>query len=369
MIFLRNVLRAPARSLMTAMGIAAGVGLWVAISAITIDLHQQIDAVAGAYTLEVVAYERRATSPLSSRISAAQIAALQQRHGDAVTPMVVGTTNERWNAYALVVGVPTSFARRIPLVSGGHAADDASADAGVLLGELAAQRLGLAVGRVLRMDGQDRTVRGIYRSGSRMLDGGVMTGVGLAQRMLTREGGEPHYTLALLRAPDAAAARALMADIERSQPGLRAMAGTEFAGSLRLMRVVDAFIKTISVVALVGTGLVLTNTLLMAISERTRELGILMTVGWSPWLVLRMLLAESLLLCTLGAALGNLFALWLLRVVNGLESVGFGWIPLYYPWALAGASLLLAAAIAVVALAWPAVVVLRLQPLTALRHE
>jgi putative ABC transport system permease protein len=232
-----------------------------------------------------------------------------------------------------------------------------------------AQKLGLATGQRIRMDGREWPVRGIYRSGSRMLDGGVMTSIAAAQRMLTREGAEPQFTLGLLRAPDAVAARALIEQIQMAHPGLRAIPGTEFAGSLRLMRVVDAFIKTISVVALVGTGLVVTNTLLMAIAERTRELGILMTVGWSPWRVLRMLMAESLLLCTLGAALGNVFALALLRVVNGLESVGFGWIPVRYPGSLAAASFALAAAIALLALAWPAAVVFRMQPLTALRHE
>lgn len=366
MIFLRNLLRAPARSLMTALGIAAGIGLFVAISAITIDLHEQIGGVASAYTLEVVVYERRATSPISSRISAAQMQALERRHGAALTPMAIGSLNERWNAYALVIGVTPDFARRTPLIAGEHVADGAD---GVLLGELAASRLSLAPGGTLRIDSRDVPVRGIYRTGSRMLDGGVMTGIAAAQRMLTREGAEPQYTLALLRAASPSAAGAMIREIEQEHPGLRAIHGTEFAGSLRLMRVVDAFIRTISVVALIGTGLVVTNTLLMAVAERTRELGILMTVGWRPWLVLRMLAAESLVLCTAGALLGNGFALVLLRAVNGLESVGFGWIPLRYPWWLAGASVALAAVIALLALAWPAIVVLRLQPLTALRHE
>ena len=67
MIFLRNVLRAPARSLMTALGIAVGVALFVAITAITLDLQSQIDGATSTYNLEVVVYERRATSPFSSR--------------------------------------------------------------------------------------------------------------------------------------------------------------------------------------------------------------------------------------------------------------------------------------------------------------
>ena len=366
MIFVRNVMRARARSLLTATGIAAGIGLFVAISAITLDLREQIAGVAGAYSLEVVVHERRANSPLSSRIDAAQMDALQARYGDALTPMVVGTRNEAWNSYALVIGVPAGFAGRTPLAAGTRARPGTDE---VTLGELAAGKLALAPGQALIMDGRSLRVTGIHRTGSRMLDGGVMTGLELAQRMLGREGGERQFTFALLRGGSATAAAALIADIDRDHPGLKAIPGTEFAGSLRLLRVVEAFVTTISAIALVGAFLVVSNTLLMSIAERTREIGILMTVGWTPWLVLRMLLAESLLLCAIAAVLGNAFALALLRVVNHIDSIGFGWIPVRYPLELAGASLLMACLVAVVGLAWPAVVVFRIQPLAALRHE
>jgi putative ABC transport system permease protein len=115
--------------------------------------------------------------------------------------------------------------------------------------------------------------------------------------------------------------------------------------------------------------LVVTNTLLMAVAERTREIGILMAVGWTPWLVLRMLLAESVLLCLAGTALGNLLGLALLHAVNRMESVGFGWIPVSLSPALVASSFALTLLIALLALAWPAAVLARMQPLSALRHE
>ena len=64
-----------------------------------------------------------------------------------------------------------------------------------------------------------------------------------------------------------------------------------------------------------------------------------------------------------------MFALGLLRVVNSLESVGFGWIPIRFPLSLTATSLLMALSVAVVSLLWPALVLYRMQPLTALRHE
>lgn len=366
MIFLRNLLRAPVRSLMTTLGVGAGLGLFVAVKTITVDVRRQIGSAAAAYQLEVVAYERRATSPFSSRITIPQMAALQTRYGDQVTPLVLGTHNETWNAYALIIGVPPGFLARIQIPAGEPYATGSRA---VLIGEVAAERLGVRPGDHLQLDGGEVSVSGVFRTGSRMLDGGLMMDLGAAQRILTREGADQQYTLALFRAGTSQAAATLMAEIGRDFPALKAIPGAEFAGALRLMRVVDAFVRTLAVVAIVGTGLVVGNAFLMSLAERTRELGILMTVGWSPWLVLRMLAAESLVLCAFGALLGNLFAMGLLRVVNGIESIGFGWIPVRYPVSLAAASLALAGLVAIVALAWPAVVVFRMQPLAALRHD
>lgn len=366
MIFLRNLQRAPARTLLTLLGVAAGMALFVAVTAITLDVRAQIRDAASAYHLEVVAYERRATSPVSSRISAETMEVLRARYAGALTPLVLGTHNEQWNAYALVIGAPVEFLRRIPLTAGEPTVEGAGE---AMIGEIAAGRLGVEPGMSIPLDGREVRLRGVYRTGSRLLDGGLMMEIPMAQRILTREGAAQQFTMAMLRAPDSAAAAAMIREVNADFPALRAIPGMEFAGAMRLMRVVEAFVRTLAVVALVGTFLVVGNALVMALAERTRELGILMAIGWSPVLVLRVLLAESLALCLGGALLGHLLALTLLRVVNGMESVGFGWIPIRYPLPLVGWSLVMAAVVAITALSWPAGVLFRMQPLAALRHE
>ena len=365
MIFLRNLLRAPARSVMTILGLGVGLGLYLGIAAITSDLNKQITGTAAAYGLEIVVHERRTTSPIASRISVAEMAALQQQVGSIVVPMVMGTLKERWNPYVLVIGAPDDFVHRTPLSAGAYP----SSNREIVLGELAAQRMGIKPGATLTLDNRIVTISGIFRTGSRMLDGGVLTSIEQAQAVLNHRDDEPFFTLALVQAGGTITAEEVIRRIEADFPNLRAIRGTEFSGSLRLMRVVEAFVTTISVIALIGTCLILANTLVMALSERTREIGILMAIGWTPWLILRMLLAESLVLCMAGAAAGSVFALILLRVLNRIDSIGFGWIPINFPSLVAAQALMLSLAIGVVALAWPAVVVFRMQPLTALRHE
>jgi putative ABC transport system permease protein len=366
MIFVRNVLRAPARSLLTVLGVASGVALFVAVRAITIDIRAQVSAVADAYGLEVVLYERRANSPFTSRISAAQMSELQARFGSALSPMVLGTHNEPWSSYALVIGVTQEFLRRIPLVAGAPYAEGSGE---MIIGEVAARQLGVEPDQTLSLDGRPVRIAGIFRTGSRLLDGGLMMDIPQAQAVLTQQGAEPQYSLAVIRTVDEASTRRLIDEVDRSYPAFKAIPGSEFAGAMRLMHVVDAFVRTLAAIALVGTCLVVMNTLLMAIGERTREIGILMTVGWTPPMVLRMFLAESVALCVVGAGLGNVLALLLLRVVNSIESIGFGWIPIRFPLSLTGTSFVVALSVAVLSLAWPAVVLYRVQPLSALRHE
>lgn len=366
MIFLRNVWRAKVRSLMTVLGVAAGVALFVAITAITTDLRQQIAGAAQAYNLEVVVYERRSTSPFSSKITREQMDGLRAAYGDTVSALVVGSLRESWNPYALVIGAEPAFIARIPLTAGRPLGDEGKS---LLLGEIAAQRLGLQPGQSIVLAEQSFVVRGIFRTGSRFFDGGAMGPLDVVQGLVTQPGSEPQYTMALLRSRQPQGGAALIADVHQRFPALKALPSSELAGSLRLVRVVEAFVTTISVIAIAGTALVVTNTLVMAVAERTREIGILMAVGWTPWLVLRMLMAESLLLCVVGALVGDALALALLHVVNSLESVGFGWIPVGLSATLIGQSLLMTMLVALLALSWPAVVLYRMQPLSALRHE
>ncbi len=366
MIFWRNVLRARVRSLMTVLGIAAGVGLFAAATAITTDLRQQIGSAIGTYHFDVVIHERRAPSPFSSKLTRAQMDALSARYGSALLPMVMGTLNEPWSAYAMVLGVTPAFAQRVPLVTGRHFTPGQRE---VTMGEIAAQRLNLAAGQSVGIGGESWRIAGVYRTGSRLFDGGMMGEIGPVQRLFAPEGSEGQYTLALVSTGDQAATARVIAQVARDFPALRAIPGTEFAGAIRLFRVVEAFVGTIAVVVLLGTALVVTNMLMMAVAERTREIGILMAVGWTPWLVLRMLAAESLLLCAAGTVLGNLFGLALLHGVNRLESVGFGWLPLRLSAGQVAESAALITAVGLLSLLWPAAVLWRMQPLDALRHE
>jgi putative ABC transport system permease protein len=73
--------------------------------------------------------------------------------------------------------------------------------------------------------------------------------------------------------------------------------------------------------------LVTGNTMMQAVRERTAELAVLKTVGFSSRLVLALVLAESLALAGLGGGLGLLLG-WLLIFLGGDPTSGF--LPIFF---------------------------------------
>ncbi len=67
--------------------------------------------------------------------------------------------------------------------------------------------------------------------------------------------------------------------------------------------------NAIRVLALIVGGIVVANTMIMSIFERTREIGTLRAVGWRKRRILGQIMLESLFLCLVAAALGSLFGL------------------------------------------------------------
>jgi putative ABC transport system permease protein len=81
--------------------------------------------------------------------------------------------------------------------------------------------------------------------------------------------------------------------------------------------------------AFVAILLIVGTTMALAVRERTREVGVLKTLGFSSGRVLRMVLGESLLLSFLGAALGMGLAAILLPALSQMG--GGGGPPMYFP--------------------------------------
>ena len=121
----------------------------------------------------------------------------------------------------------------------------------------------------------------------------------------------------------------------------------------------------LAAVSLFIGGIGITNVMIIAVTERTREIGVRMAIGASRRTVLRQFLLESAFLSTAGGILGIAVASGLGLLVS-LLAPGLSTVP---PLWIVAAGLLAAVATGIVAGYWPARRAAALDPVEALRYE
>ena len=75
-----------------------------------------------------------------------------------------------------------------------------------------------------------------------------------------------------------------------------------------MLRVMDGFVLVWVVVIFLALSFGLVNTLVMAVFERVREIGLMMALGMKPGMILGQIVIESLLLLVVGLAIGDVLA-------------------------------------------------------------
>jgi len=128
-----------------------------------------------------------------------------------------------------------------------------------------------------------------------------------------------------------------------------------------ILRIALPFLPGISLV--VG-GIVIMNIMLMAVAERTREIGIRKSLGARRGDILRQFLVEATTLAAVGAAAGVGIGIALAALVAAVSPLPAA----VAPWSIV-VGVLLGAGVGIVAGVYPAVRAARLDPITALRAE
>ena len=135
-------------------------------------------------------------------------------------------------------------------------------------------------------------------------------------------------------------------------------------GMTTTTNVMTRLLLCVALISLVVGGVGIMNIMLVSVTERTREIGLRMSVGARARDILRQFLAESVVLCLLGGACGILLGAGSSRLVTLL----LGWPTESSPAAVV-AAVAVSATVGVVFGYYPAWKASRLDPIEALRYE
>ncbi len=163
-------------------------------------------------------------------------------------------------------------------------------------------------------------------------------------------------------------------------PGLRVESWREASPAIaQIFALLTPLVLIFAAIFFGLAGLLVVNTIYLGLLERTREFGVIVALGAGPAQVTRMVVLESLLLCSSGAAVGGALGLLTIAALSG----GFSLEALYGPvgsefglpsvvylslraWDIP-ITLGFALATGLLAAWWPAWVAARLEPVEAMR--
>lgn len=230
----------------------------------------------------------------------------------------------------------------------------------VVIDTLLVQSTGLAVGDAFEMMGRRFSVAGVFRAGA---GGRIYARLEDVQDAIGTPGKVSFF---LVKGDDARQAEKLAQDLQARFAGYKITPVAQVSEAMQQNTVgLQEFKRAITGMAVIISFLVVLLAMYTAIVERTREIGILRAIGATRAKVVRLIVAESLLICLLGTLVGMALAFGVKELF--VHAFPTQIVQLTLPWALGAAGLGLAGG--VLGSFYPALRAAQLDPVQALNFE
>ena len=362
----RNLWRRRNRTLLAAAGIGIGVGTLVMLGGITAGLIGQMNSLAGSGSPgNITVMQRDVPDMTLSSVDEQVMRKIQAMpQVESVSPMVMGFILTPELPLFIIQGIdPNSEAMDHYKLTEGRRVQRPSE---IFIGSNAAESYNLAVGDTLTLYNNRYKVVGIYETGVAWEEGGGILALRESQRLLNRP---RNVSFLFVNVKDPSMAQPVQDAINHRFPKVRASISSEFAQNTDDIVTMQATASAIGLLALIVGGVVVANTMIMSIYERTREIGTLRALGWPGKRILSQIMQESLLLCLLSALLGCVGAVVLLTGLSAIPFAGGSMLrPAWAPGTFVSA-VALTLILGLLGGLYPAWRASRLQPVEALRYE
>ncbi|MGD8245122.1 MAG: ABC transporter permease, partial [Anaerolineae bacterium] len=368
MIF-KSLLRRKGRTVLTLAGIAIGVAAIVALGAVAAGMRAGFTSMTRGSQADLVLTQANAmTFIMSSFDQEIGQELLNWREVGAVNGALFGNTLTEDGSYLFFFGHdPEGFAVKHFRVVEGASLEQAQDLRGqpLILGRRAADTLDMGVGDAFHVSGTAFRVVGIYETGDGFEDSGAVIPLEDAQTITLQP---RHVSMLYIKLRDPAYEADLRRKVERQYPDLSLSTTAGFAEQEQILEILEIGAMAIAGLAVLIGGVGMTNTLFMSAFERTREIGLLRSLGWGRWRVLALILGESLALALLGGLIGAGLGVGAVFAINRSSSI-LGIFGSQFSPALFVRALVTVTVLGLVGGAYPAWWASRLLPVEALCYE
>ena len=359
-----NLRRHRVRTAIGATGIALGVATMLSVVGLlggAVKMFEQIlrnDS-------QMVVFEKNVSDLFFSNVPVGLAAELEgQSFVKAAQPVLFAVIASPGRSIITCFGIQASDGRlrRGKWLQGGVAGFQGDA---VVLGERAAGFLAAKAGGTITLGQGTYTVAGVVRMENGFENGGVFMPLTTCQKAFHKDGLCSVITVAIADGHHLSEVREWIAG---NREHFSAMDNDEFSRSYAQFQIIKVTAWVVGGCAFLLGGLSVTNTMILSVFGRIKELAIARVCGFSRGQVARMIFGESLLICAMGTVAG-----WLLSwvVLCGLQAIPQlqGYIEPSLGWAEVASASGLSALTALLGAMYPAWYAARLKPAQALRFE
>jgi putative ABC transport system permease protein len=361
---LKNLLGRKTRSLLTIVGIGIGIAAMVALGAIANGLEEGYTAMLTGSQGDLIVTQADAAD-----ISAA---AVDEKVGQQlktlpevadVTGMLQSIVTAEGARYFMLFGYdPQGFAiEHFKIVEGEGLSDSKQ----VIIGKIASENFKKGIGDSLKLFGSAFRIVGIYETGDGLEEGGGVMSLSDAQVLLSKPHQVALYTLRLKPGADV---EELRRKIERRISDVTTSQSDQVANTQETIQMVRGFAWGIAFIAILIGAVGMMNTVLMSVFERTREIGVLRSLGWRKERVLGLIIGESLALSLIGGLTGTALGVAAVRALGSSPATG-GLLQGRFSPGLFIQALVIALILGALGGFYPAWRASQLTPLEALRYE
>ena len=296
----KNLWRRKTRTLLTLVGIAIGVMSVVALSAFAEGFINSYSTVLTSSGADIIVTQGDAADIILSAVDDTMGPRLLGIGGvSRISGVMLGMVQTPEVPYFIVFGLdPKEFGMAHYQVIEGQPLVGARQ---VLLGKVAAKNFKKQIGENYKIQDVSFRIVGIYETGQNVEDMGAVIALKEAQEIFRKPYQVTYYQVQTQR-PELT--QPVVAEIERRFPKLAAAKSANFMDEQQETTMLRAMGWFIGLIAVFAGGLVMMNTMLMSVFERTREIGVLRAVGWSKGRIVRLILGESLILSVIGGIIG-----------------------------------------------------------------
>jgi len=318
----RNLRRRPARSVLTALGVALAVGSFITLYGLSRSVQENVQQSFEERGTDLTVRRRGVAEPFGGTMPQTIIPEIAKIPGVAAVSgqlLSFAATDNDDHVLAFGWAADSFYWDTVPLLEGGLPKPDEPKAA--LIGKDIARTLDKHVGDDITLLGEKFHIVGVTNYSSIINRNAVIVELADLQEVTFRSGAVTFISVKLDQPGDSGEADRISNAIE----SLGQFTVTGSGGALQndsLIGLLSAVSSAMAWIALLMGVLMVLNTLLMAVLERTREIGILSAVGWSKQRIMGALVIEGFILSALGSAAGIVIGVAGSRLLSAIPAIG-----------------------------------------------